>query len=66
VAQQRQVTDQLNATRQTVASLETSLARRVTDTEKAVQAIDAYRLQLNSRLVDLQTRIDNLSAASTP
>jgi hypothetical protein len=31
-----------------------------------VQAIDAYRLQLNSRLVDLQSRIDSLSAARAP
>ena len=66
VNQQRQLTDQVNAMRQTVAGLESSLVRRVTDNEKAVQAIDAYRLQLNSRLVDLQTRVDNLSTAPTP
>jgi chromosome segregation ATPase len=59
--QQRQLTDQLNATRQTVAALESGLARRVSDAEKAVQTFDAYRLQLNSRLIDLQTRIDRLS-----
>jgi len=60
-SQLRQATDQLNATRQTVAGLESGLTRRVAETEKAVQAIDAYRAQLNSRLVDLQTRLDSVS-----
>jgi len=64
--QQRQATDQLNAVRQTVSGLESGLSRRVTETEKAVQAIDAYRLQLNARLVDLQTRVDRLSAPAAP
>ncbi|NJN51480.1 MAG: hypothetical protein HC809_06575 [Gammaproteobacteria bacterium] len=64
--QQRALTDQLNATRQSVAGLETNMTRRVTENEKAVQAIDAYRLQLNSRLVELQTRVDNLSVRPTP
>jgi predicted nucleic acid-binding Zn-ribbon protein len=64
--QQRQLTDQLNATRQTVAGLESGLARRVADAEKAVQTFDSYRLQLNSRIIDLQTRVDRLSAAETP
>jgi septal ring factor EnvC (AmiA/AmiB activator) len=64
--QQRQATDQLNAVRQTVSGLESGLSRRVTETEKAVQAIDAYRLQLNSRLVDLQTRVDRLSVPPAP
>lgn len=66
VAQQRQLTDQVNATRQSLASLESSLNRRVASNEKAIDAIDQYRLQLNSRLVDLQTRIDTLQAPASP
>jgi chromosome segregation ATPase len=66
VAQQRQLTDQVNAARQTVTGLETGLTRRVVANEKAIEAIDAYRLQLNSRLVDLQTRLDSVTGSKTP
>jgi chromosome segregation ATPase len=65
VATQRQLTDQVNATRQSVAAIETGLARRVASSEKAIDAIDAYRLQLNSRLVELQTRLDAVSGDAT-
>jgi chromosome segregation ATPase len=66
VVQQRQLTDQVNAARQSLASLESGLTRRVVSNEKAIDAIDQYRLQLNSRLVDLQTRIDALQAPQSP
>jgi chromosome segregation ATPase len=66
VAQQRQLTDQVNAARQSVSGLETGLTKRVVANEKAIEAIDAYRLQLNSRLVDLQTRIDSVAPAKSP
>jgi len=66
VAQQRQLTDQVNAARQSVSGIETGLTKRVVANEKAIEAIDAYRLQLNSRLVDLQTRIDSAVPAKTP
>ena len=62
VAQQRQLTDQVNAARQSLASLESGLTRRVVSNEKAIEAIDQYRLQLNSRLVDLQTKVDSLQS----
>ena len=65
VAAQRQLTDQVNATRQSVAGIETGLTRRVASNEKAIEAIDAYRLQLNSRLVELQTRVDSVSGDAT-
>jgi len=64
--QQRQLTDQVNAARQSLASLESGLTRRVVSNEKAIEAIDQYRLQLNSRLVDLQTRVDSLQAPVSP
>jgi chromosome segregation ATPase len=66
IVQQRQLTDQVNAARQSLASLESGLTRRVVSNEKAIDAIDQYRLQLNSRLIDLQTRIDTLQAPATP
>jgi chromosome segregation ATPase len=65
VAAQRQLSDQVNATRQSVAGIETGLTRRVASNEKAIEAIDAYRLQLNSRLVELQTRIDSVTPNAT-
>jgi hypothetical protein len=66
VAQQRQLTDQVNAARQSVSGIETGLTRRVVANEKAIEAIDAYRLQLNSRLVELQTRLDSIAAPKNP
>ncbi|MBV1904579.1 MAG: hypothetical protein KUG75_00765 [Pseudomonadales bacterium] len=62
VSQQRDMVDQANATRQIVAKLEAGLALRVKENEKAIEAIDAYRLQLNSRMSALSTRLDRLSA----
>ena len=66
VAQQHQLTDQVNAARQSVSGIETGLTKRVVANEKAIEAIDAYRLQLNSRLVDLQTRVDSVAAPKGP
>jgi len=65
VTQQRQLSDQVNAARQSISGIETGLTRRVVNNEKDIETINAYRLQLNSRLVELQTRLDGLSA-STP
>ena len=66
VNQQRQLTDQVNASRQSIAGLESGLTRRVVSNEKAIETFDAYRLQVNSRLVELQTRIDGLGGSTTP
>ena len=62
VAQQRQVADQVTATRQSLATFETTLTKH----EKAIEAIDANRTQVNSRLVELQTRVDGLTTAKSP
>ena len=62
VNSQRDLMDKVNASRQAVASLQSGLAGRVADNEQAVTAIDAYRLQLNSRLAALERRLDSLSA----
>ena len=49
---------------QQVKSLATGgLAERVVRNEQAVAAIDAYRVQLNGRLTELQTRVNELRSA---
>lgn len=62
---QRDLVDRVNTTQQTVAQLRSGLANRVEQNEEAVEAIDAYRLQLNSRLADIERRLDNLSGAAS-
>jgi len=62
VTQQRQLTDQVAAVRQSLATFETTLTKH----EKAIEAIDASRSQVNSRLVEMQTRIDALTPPKNP
>ena len=51
---QRDLVDKVNVASQSVASM----ATRVADNEQAVAAIDAYRLQINSRLSTIERRLD--------
>jgi hypothetical protein len=60
---QRDLVDRVNASQQTIAGLQSGLENRVKDNEQAVAAIDAYRLQLNTRLATLERRLNNLSSA---
>jgi hypothetical protein len=60
------MTDQLNVARQGFASLESGLQRRVANNEEAVEAIDAYRVQLNNRLNDVRRRMETLHGVSVP
>jgi methyl-accepting chemotaxis protein len=53
----RDAIDKANAAQQSVAGLNAGLAKRVTETEQAVEAFDAYRLQTNARLADIERRI---------
>jgi len=53
----RDVVDSNNAAQQSVSALNTGLSRRVTENEEAVKAFDAYRLQVNSRIADLERRL---------
>jgi len=53
----RDAIDRANAAQQSVAGLNSGLAKRVTETEQAVEAFDAYRLQVNGRLADIERRI---------
>jgi len=62
VSQQRQLSDQVAAARQSLATFETTLTKH----EKAIEAIDANRSQVNARLVELQTRIDALTPSKNP
>jgi len=66
VGQQRDLIDQSNATRQIVAKIEAGLAKRVEVNEKSIEAIDAYRLDLNGRLSALSARIDAQSSPLSP
>lgn len=60
---QRDLVDKVNASQQTVAGLRSGLANRVEDNEQAVAAIDAYRLQLNTRIAAIERRLNNLASS---
>jgi chromosome segregation ATPase len=62
-ATQRDIVDRVNSASQSVASLNAGLAGRVTENEQAVAAIDAYRVQVNTRLADIERKINSLSGA---
>ncbi len=62
---QRDLVDRVNTAQQTVAKLQSGLEGRVKDNEQAVAAFDAYRLQLNSRLADIERRLKDLSSSAT-
>lgn len=50
-----------------IASIDVSqLTERVIRNEQAVAAIDAYRVQLNSRLTQLQGRVDSMGPVAEP
>ena len=60
---QRDIVDRVNSASQSVASLNAGLAGRVTENEQAVAAIDAYRVQVNTRLADIERKLNNLGGA---
>ena len=64
VSAQRDLTDKVNVAQQTVAGLQSGLAGRVSENEQAVAAIDAYRLQLNSRLADIERQLNQLISSA--
>jgi chromosome segregation ATPase len=57
---QRDLVDRVNASRQTVASLQAGLAGKVSDNEQAVASMDAYRVQNNNRLAEIERRLAGL------
>ena len=58
---QRDLIDRVNNTRQGVANMQSTLSGRVFENENAIEAIDAYRLQLNNRLNNIEAMLDSLS-----
>ena len=56
---QRDIADKANLANQVASRLKVGLETRVDENEQAIDAIDAYRLQINSRVADLQRRIEN-------
>ncbi len=56
---QRDLVDKVNTAAQTVAAVDGS----VQEHEQAIAAIDAYRRQFNTRLMDIEQRLDALGAA---
>lgn len=64
VAGQRDLTDKVNVAQQSVSALQSGLAGRVSENEQAVAAIDAYRLQLNARLADIERRLNQLISST--
>ena len=61
---QRSIVDKVNAASQNVASLNAGLANRVRENEEAVTAIDAYRVQVNTRLSNIERRLDSLAGST--
>ena len=56
---QRELVDKVNAAAQTVARMNSE----VKEHEQAIAAIDSYRRQFNTRLVDIEQRLDALSTS---
>ena len=59
---QRDLVDKVNAAAQTVAGVNSS----VQEHEQAIAAIDSYRRQFNTRLVDIEQRLDALRPDASP
>lgn len=62
---QRDLVDKVNAATQTVASLKASLSGQVKDNSEAVQSIDAFRVAINSRLKNLEDRLNSLGGGAS-
>jgi chromosome segregation ATPase len=61
---QRDIVDKVNTASQSVASLNVSLAGRVSENEQAVAAIDAYRVQVNTRLANIERKLDGMTGST--
>lgn len=61
---QRAVVDKVNSASQSVAALNSGLASRVRENEQAVAAIDAYRIQVNTRLANIERKLDGPGGAA--
>ncbi|MCY3795148.1 MAG: hypothetical protein OXG51_12350 [Gammaproteobacteria bacterium] len=59
---QRDLVDRVNAATQTAAAS----SSRVTENEQAIAAIDAYRVQVNTRLSNIESQLRSLAARPAP
>ena len=59
---QRDLVDRVNAAAQTTAAS----SSRVTENEQAIAAIDAYRVQVNTRLSNIESQLRSLGARPAP
>ncbi len=59
---QRDLVDKVNTAAQSIAGM----SGTVEEHEQAIAAIDSYRRQFNTRLVDIEQRLDALRSTSTP
>jgi predicted nucleic acid-binding Zn-ribbon protein len=59
---QRDLVDKVNTANQGVASVRASIQGKVDDNAEAIQAIDAYRVAVNSRLADIDRRLNLVSS----
>ena len=55
---QRDLVDKVNSANQSVASLRANLAGKVNDNAEAVASMDAFRVAINSRLSELERRLN--------
>jgi predicted YcjX-like family ATPase len=60
---QRDLVDKTNTANQGLASIRATLQGKVDDNAEAIQAIDAYRVAVNSRLANIERR---MSQRGTP
>ena len=60
---QRDLVDKVNVASRSVASLKAGLAGKVDDNAEAIQSIDAFRVAINSRLLDIERRIGVISGS---
>ena len=60
---QRDLVDKVNSATQNVASLRASLTDKVEDNVEAVASMDSFKAAINSRLNDLDRRLNAMSAS---
>ena len=66
VRAQQDLVDKVNTTSQSVAKLRANIDTQVEENTEAIAAIDAYRIATNSRLRDLEQRLEELRRALSP
>ncbi len=63
---QRDLVDKVNSATQSVSSMRANIAGKIDDNSEAVQSMDAFRVAINSRLADLERRLNSVPGAAGP